>query len=265
MKFWSVLLGFLVATNMMVPHDAQTLVYGKSGSGNFDLTAYRIGTGENVLLMTFCLHGFDDAFARDGRALTELGQQLRVSLEGKSDWVSRQNWSVYLVPCANPDGLYLGSGTYGPGRCTTTSDDGKGMDLNRCFDYDFSPFSDSRNYNGTAPLQCTEARALAKLAQDIRSSGRNVCLDIHGWYAQVLTDDGENWLYNILHAQLPACDYKSLRAGSGYFSAWCGYELGYDACLLELPPVVAEGDEITATYLPDALEQAVTEILQYAS
>lgn len=62
---------------------AQKIVYGYSGTGKYELTAYRLGSGENVLLLTFCIHGWEDGFARDGEAL--------VSLAGAvTDWLGGQ-------------------------------------------------------------------------------------------------------------------------------------------------------------------------------
>ena len=227
------------------------VVYGRSGSGQYDLMAFRFGEGENVLLMTFAVHGYEDRYPRDGMELTELANRLIK----RWDENPPEGWTVYVVPCANPDGLYLGKSNNGPGRCTVTSDSGAGMDINCCFPYSFRAYDHARNYNGDAPLQCAEARALAALAESIRGEGLNISVDVHGWCGQILTTGGKNRLFDAFAAEFPDNDYESLENGFGYFSAWCGYELGYEACLLELPP---EDDYLTP------LGNAVDTIFRFA-
>lgn len=243
--------------------NAQTIVCGQSGSGKYPLNAYRFGTGENVLLLTFCIHGWEDAFECDGTALFNLGNATIDWLNQNSSLIANGNWSVYVLPCLNPDGLYLGRTTDGCGRCTQTSDDKMPVDMNRCFPYRFSSYDDPRNFNGAQPLSCTEARALADFVPSVMGNGKNISIDVHGWYQQILTTGGKNDLYRILRQAFPENEYTSLEKGYGYFSAWCGYVLGFDACLLELPKIESmeeyENSEITEAFL-SALETVLTEM-----
>lgn len=253
--------GCTVSDSLPVCANAQTMVYGQSGSGKYPLNAYRFGTGENVLLLTFCIHGWEDAFACDGAALFRLGYDTLEWLN--STPAVYENWSVYVLPCLNPDGLYFGTTTDGCGRCTQTSDENTPMDLNRCFPYRFSPYDDPRNFNGTQPLSCTEARSLADFVSSIMGTGKNISMDVHGWYQQILTTGGKNELYRILRQAFPQNKYTSLEKGYGYLSAWCGYVLGFDACLLELPEIKSmedyESSGITEAFL-SALEMILTEM-----
>ncbi len=244
--------------------NAQTIIYGKSGSGQYDLTAYRFGTGENVLLLTFCIHGWEDAFDRDGAALVELGNATAEWLNDHTALVEDGDWSVYVLPCLNPDGLHLGTTTNGCGRCTYTSDDGKPVDLNRCFPYQFTPYEEPRCYNGKEPLACAEGRALAAFVPSIMGNGQNYAVDVHGWYQQILTEDPESVLYPIFSSCFPDNRYTSLEAGYGYFSAWCGYTLGFDACLLELPASVNSMEAYRKSNCETAFLSAIEQILAFS-
>lgn len=121
----------------------ETLVYGQSGAGR-DLKAYRYGDGENVIILAFAIHGWEDNFSRDGQLLVDTAEDLMQVLEDRYDELVRSgDWSVYVLPCLNPDGLYDGWTCNGPGRCTTYRLDangnniyGVGIDLNRSFPYE---------------------------------------------------------------------------------------------------------------------------------
>ena len=228
----------------------ETIVYGKSGAGR-ELKAYRYGDGSNVLVAAFAIHGWEDNFDRDGQLLVNTAQDLMEALEHNYDALIKEgDWSVYVLPCLNPDGLYDGWTCDGPGRCTTYRLDsngnnvyGPGIDLNRSFPYRYQSRSDSRNYNGSAPLQAREAQALAKFVQSVKGSGHNVLIDTHGWYRQTIVSNGENGpVYRAFDRYFPYNRYSSLSGGSGYFASWAAYVVGYDACLFEFPDVSSTRD-----------------------
>ncbi len=214
------------------------IVYGTSGAGR-DLIAYRYGRGENVLIVTFAIHGWEDNFPRDGQLLVDTAHTLRETLEARYDeLVQDGNWSVYVLPCLNPDGLMDGWTHNGPGRCTTHGPNGRGIDMNRCFPYNFSPSYSDRNYTGDSPLQAVEAQALHRFVQSIRGEGNNILIDVHGWYDQILCSTGrEGQVYQALKESFPSCYYTSLAGGHGYFASWAGYTQGFEACLMEFPNV----------------------------
>lgn len=239
----------------------ERIVYGHSGTGTFELEAYRFGSGENVLLLTFCIHGWEDGFAKDGEALVFLANTTMDWLRKQDEILNEKDWSVYVLPCLNPDGLYLGTTCDGEGRCSVVSDDDYAVDINRSFPYRFTPCDDERNYNGKTPLACEEARALAQFVPSVMGSGKNISIDVHGWYQQILTTGGKNQLYRLLLQAFPENKYASLEAGSGYFSAWCGYELGFDACLLELPEGIKSIEAFQNSSIPTAFLAALQSIL----
>ena len=226
----------------------ERIVYGLSGRGR-ELEAYRFGTGENVFVLSFCVHGFEDEYDRDGKALVYVAEQLMAEIPG---W-DCEEWSIYVLPCCNPDGLNEGYTNNGPGRCTVSSylEDGtltfeKGADINRCFPTAWRANSDPRYYNGTAPLACAEAKALAEFIETVKGEGENYLVDVHGWYWQTLTSDGKNGaLARAFNEKFPENSWKDVKGGMGYFSAYAA-SLGYDSCLFEIPSVAESFEEFTA-------------------
>ena len=154
--------------DLSIPSSAQTIVYGTSGSGR-NLMAYRFGNGRNVMVLGFAIHGYEDNWSSDGEALVYTAGQLMQLLHQNSALLQDYGWSIYVLPCMNPDGLTDGWTKDGPGRCTTTYINstgnlvsGKGIDMNRSFPTAWTSYSSSRNFNGSAPLASRESRALAQ-------------------------------------------------------------------------------------------------------
>lgn len=248
----------------------QTIQYGTSGSGRYPLTAYQIGNGRNVMILGFALHGWEDNWNRDGAELVYLADQLKAYLESNYDLVKNNNWTVYILRCMNPDGLYLGTTCNGPGRCTTTylNSSGqlltnKGIDMNRCFPYSFKSYTDSRNFNGTAPLQSVESRAIANFVQSHKGSGFNILVDTHGWYNQIITSNGTGTVYSAFHKQFTSASYASLYGARGYFSSWAAYVQGYDSCLLELPSGIYDHNSFLSKGCVWRFENAIVDLLQH--
>lgn len=255
-----------------VNDDSKTLTYGNSGSGKYPLTAISLGSGKNVLVLSFAIHGWQDGWERDGEELVALADALKQELLKNAALLQNGDWTVYILPCLNPDGLYDGSSHNGPGRCTTTCFDdsgklvtGKGMDLNRCFPYKFTPSSNPRYYNGTAPLQCAEARALSSFMQSVKGSGVNIHIDVQGWDGQLLTSSENSPVCQALKEQFPDSEIKNLANGSGYFSAWTSYTLGYQSCLLSLPYTITDHRSFIDSLSTDRLKLAVKAILTKAT
>lgn len=247
----------------------ETITYGTSGAGR-KLTAYRFGDGKNVMVLTFAIHGWEDNFDRDGQVLVDTAEQLMNTLRADyNTLIASGDWSVYVLPTLNPDGLKDGWTCNGPGRCTThyltTSGGdvaGKGVDMNRCFPYKFIPRSDNRNFNGTQPLQAKEAQALAKFTRSVKGGAKNVLIDAHGWFNQTIVSGGQSSkIYQVFRTYFPATRYTSLSGGSGYYSAWAAYELGYDGCLFEFPDVSSKRDFQNHGYA-DAYIRAISRLLK---
>lgn len=218
--------------------NGQKIVYGYSGEGR-ELCAYRYGTGPNVLVAGFALHGWEDHFKRDGEALVYTAKQLMESLS-KSGLAQERGWSVYILPCINPDGLESGYSHDGPGRCTTRRYDSNGnlivggVDLNRCFPTNFTPQYTSRNYTGPSPMAAKEARALSDFLKKVKGSGTNLLIDTHGWYQQTIVYSTSSILYTAFHKYFPNNTDTIARNASGYLISYA-HTLGYDSCLFEMP------------------------------
>ena len=228
-------------SDLTIPESAEATVYGQTGAGR-DMIAYRFGNGENVMVIGFALHGYEDNWAKDGLALVYTADLLMDLLDKNIDTVTNYGWSIYVLPCINLDGIIDGYTQNGPGRCTTTYLDsngklitGKGVDLNRSFPTNWTKYTGDRNFNGSAPLASKEAQALAKFIQDVRGSGVNLCLDVHGWLSQIITSNGTtSSLYKIFKSAFPNNTYANCNNGQGYFTAYAA-SLGYAACLFEFP------------------------------
>ncbi len=229
------------SSNLTIPSCATAITYGTSGEGR-PLMAYQFGSGKNVMVLGYEIHGYEDNFDRDGGALVYAAGQMMNLLASNQSLLEDYDWTVYVLPSMNPDGLISGYSHNGPGRLTTsylTSSGNlsyaKGIDMNRSFPTGWISYTSARNYNGSAPLACRESAALAKFVQNVRGDGVNMCFDVHGWFSQIITSNGyDNVLYKTLKAAFPGNTYASCRGGSGYFTAYTT-TLGYTSCLFEFP------------------------------
>lgn len=254
--------------DLVIPRSAETIVYGHSGYGR-DLRAYKFGSGRNVLVAGFCIHGWEDAWAQDGGALVYTAGQLMNLLDANPDVIANGDWTVYILPCMNPDGLYDGYSCSGPGRltmsCLTSSgqvDPSRGIDMNRSFPTGWRRLANARNSNGTAPLQCLESQALANFIRDVRGEGENVCLDIHGWTGQIITSAGRSGaIYTTLKNAFPGNTHASLQGTPGYFAGYA-MALGYDSCLFEFPHSSQSLSEFQSTGHAERFSQCVLCLLR---
>lgn len=229
------------SSNLTIPSCAKAITYGTSGEGR-SLMAYQFGSGKNVMVLGYEIHGYEDNYNKDGGALVYAAGQMMNLLANNQALLDDYDWTVYVLPSMNPDGLISGYTKDGPGRLTTTYltssgslSSARGIDMNRSFPTGWTSYTSARNYNGPAPLACRESAALAKFVQDVKGSGVNMCFDVHGWYSQIITSNGwDNVLYNTLKSAFPNNSYASCRNGSGYFTAYTT-TLGYISCLFEYP------------------------------
>ena len=222
------------------------------------------------MVLTFAIHGWEDNWARAGQELVYLADQTKSWLESHYELLRDNDWTVYILRCLNPDGLYLGTTCNGPGRCTTTYYNasgqlvsGKGIDMNRSFPYKFKSYTDSRNFNGSAPLSSPEAKAIAAFIRERKGSGYNLCIDTHGWYGQIICSSGKGTIYNAFAQQFPSSRYTSLSGAAGYLTGWAAYVLGYDACLLELPRGITSHSAFLNAGCVWRYENAISYLLQH--
>ena len=247
--------------DLKIPAEAERIVYGTSGEGR-DLVAYRFGQGKNVFVLGFCIHGWEDNFPRDGGALVYTAGVVMRRLADRIKTVRQKDWSVYILPCMNPDGLLSGSSHNGPGRLTTTYLTGgklssaHGVDMNRSFPAGWTKRENERNFTGGAPLSCRESKALAEFIKSVKGSRANLLLDVHGWMQLIFSCSGENVpFYKALHGKFPQCPYGVL-TGQGYFCTYAR-SLGYESGLFEFPADVGSMDRFKSSGYAEKFADAV--------
>lgn len=201
--------------------------YGKSVKGE-ELKYYEIGTGENVLITVFAQHGYEDAWDKDGKELVKIANNFIEELKDYEDDSIFDKWTIYIIPCANPDGIKYGVSGNGVGR--TNYD---GIDMNRSYDTsNFKIYKEDRYFNGNRPFLAKEAKALKTLMESIKveKNGKMVVLDVHGWYDQTVGDIQIGKYYNEEFNNINSYSY-----GSGYLITWAKETLKAKVSLVELP------------------------------
>lgn len=197
--------------------------YGKSGLGK-DLKWYKIGSGANVVFAVFEQHGWEDAWAADGVELVNIAKTMMSSLSSKNQNTFK-DWTIYVIPYANPDGITDGYTNNGPGRCTVS----KKVDMNRCWPGNFTPYYTSRNYTGDKSLAAPEASSLKSFISGKFGNKTNIVLDIHGWLNQTY---GNSQVGSYFRQQFGFGHSNS--HGNGYLETWA-YLQGAKSCLIEFP------------------------------
>lgn len=196
--------------------------YGISGMGQ-QLNCVKIEPPvvTSRILIVFGVHGFEDCYSKDGQSLVNMGNLMIQHFTNYYELLA--NTALYIVPCANPDGLINGWTNNGPGRCQMSL----GVDINRDFDYFWISRGNSRNKTST-PFSAPESRALRDLVIDIQP---NDVIDIHGWLA---TTYGDASLTKFFSNTVGIGRSSGLYGCSGYFSAWA---MGHAerTALVELP------------------------------
>ena len=238
----------------------ETGTYGYSGLGVIShpqgtaLPYYKIGKGPNVLFATFAIHGWEDGFAGDGSVLIQIAEDFKDLLVQNKPSDINENWTIYIFPGVNRDGVYLGTSHNGPGRTTLYSmaPNNKGIDINRCWQTSstFKRYTSDRNYNGTVPFQAYEANYLRQFFVDHKStSGKTVVVDLHGWLNETIGDNGLGQYYR---SQFGMSTHIS-SYGEGYLINWARQNLGANgvaarSTLVELPQVSSTAEAMSRGY-----------------
>ena len=196
-------------------------VYGYSGGGR-PLTVFVIEPEvvEHKALIVFEIHGFEDAYSKDGQVLVNIGNEMIYYFSTHPEKLG--NTALYVVQSANPDGLIDGWTNNGPGRCTIS-----GVDLNRDFGYCWTYRSNSRNKT-LCPFSAPESCALRDLVILIQP---NDVVDIHGW---LNTTYGTSSLCQYFENSLGIGRSSGLGGCSGYFAGWAT-NYAQRTALIELP------------------------------
>lgn len=241
------------------PIELTTGTYGSSGlkvkgdSRGSSLKYHKIGNGPNVFFATFAVHGWEDLYSYDGKALTKIAEDFKNKLIEMQDRNLANKWTIYIFPSVNPDGEYYGTTHNGPGRTTlySSAPNHKGVDINRCWSTGWRKYTTSRNYNGTGPFQAYEAQALRDFLLSKRSTkGQTILIDLHGWLNETIGDNGLGSYYRSQYGIS-----KHINSyGQGYLVNWARSNLGYNgvtarSALVELP----EYDANSTKYINSSL------------
>lgn len=194
------------------------------------------------MFATFAIHGWEDLWKYDGKALKQIAEDFKNQLIKNAPSDINKNWTIYIFPGVNIDGIYSGSSHNGPGRTTlySSASKHKGIDLNRCWKTSstYKKYTSSRNYNGTKPFQAYEAVSLRNFLLKHKSTkGKTVLVDLHGWLNETI---GDNGLGKYYRTQYKMSKHISTY-GQGYLINWARQNLGANgvkarSTLVELPP-----------------------------
>ncbi|WP_415338180.1 SH3 domain-containing protein, partial [Clostridium perfringens] len=242
------------ATRVDIPRpsitNAQKIVYGTSGRGR-ELAAYKVGNGSNSLVFVCEIHGWEDNWPADGIELTKIGNGLIEHFQN----AGTNNWSLYIIPAANPDGVSEGFTNNGPGRCTIVG----AVDCNRDFPLGFSKGGVPRYHSGNEPLSVPESRGLRDFIQGIknRTSGEMCVIDLHGWEGAAI---GNPEIGQYFRNQFGFEQRYGYGDDRGFMIGWAK-SIGAKAALIELPgSTKSHSDVVNGRYL-QKITSAVTNLI----
>lgn len=197
-----------IEAKVKTDQEAKAKAYGYSGN-HTPLQVVRISnpSPRKKILCVFAIHGFEDAFYRDGQALVDTADGVIDYF--KNDSASLDSYELIVVPCANPDGLKEGLTCNGPGRCQIS----RGIDINMDFAYNFRPRSNPRNKTGEVPFSSPEAAALRDL---IVAEKPDLIIDFHGW---IDCAAGDKEVAEVFCSNL-GLSYDEKGIYDGFFSGW---------------------------------------------
>jgi hypothetical protein len=147
----------------------------------------------NTMLLTFAMHGFEDAWNNDGAALVQIAYDVIKEFARNPEGL--KSTRLIVVPCVNPDGTWHGQSGNGFGRCNAQE-----IDINRDFDYYWTPNYESKYRTGSVPFSTPEAQVLRSL---VLQEKPDIIIDFHGWLNNTYGDKelGEHFdkAFNIKH------------------------------------------------------------------
>lgn len=224
------------------------VVYGYTQTGQ-NMQVYKAGTGRKHLYLIFALHGWEDGhdpnFADgfhhgDGDMLIRICKKFVEKFENNDNFNDGEreqilnDWSIYVYPGINLDGLVKGHTNDGYGRCLKN-----GLDPNRNWDTVDPAFipnkTDVRNKTASTPFQAQELRALRDhLLASNTDTDKAILIDLHGWYNQIVG----NYELGAIFENAMGLDPKrrGKTYGDGYLINWARKSdtLNAQSCLVEL-------------------------------
>ncbi len=126
---------------------------------------------KNTVLLTFAMHGFEDAWPQDGKALVEIGTDVLLAFSRNPE--SLKGTRLIVIPCVNPDGTWYGRNSEGFGRCNAS-----GTDINRDFDFHWTSCQEAKYRTGNTAFTTPEAQILKEL---VLKEKPDIIIDFHGW------------------------------------------------------------------------------------
>lgn len=252
-----------------------TGVYGISGlkakgdGRGTDLKYYKYGSGPNVFFATFCVHGFEDKWIRDGTELVIIANSFFDKLKESKDYDLAKKWTIYIFPEVNPDGRNYGWSDSGPGRTTLYSlaEENIGIDINRCWSTSFQANNNKNNrryYTGPQPFLAYEAIYLRDFLLSHKSqNGQTLLVDLHGWTQQLIGDETIRGYYK---KQFPE-NIDTPTYGKGYLINWARTNLGSNnkvakSALIELPDYIESSQDVKNYNLPNRYIDATLNMLR---
>lgn len=240
------------------------VVYGQTQKGR-DMFFYKCGEGANHLFLTFGLHGWEDGvksdgsdYHGDGNMLLKIAKRFMAnfdSLNSEKLNTIKNKWTIYVFPGINLDGIVNGNNNNGFGRCLYNK-----IDPNRNWGGNFVPNNTNPRYKtDSSYFGATELINLRNcLVNNMTYTGKNVLIDVHGWYNQTVGNSNiGKYYWNSMG--IPSSRH-SYGYGQGYLIAWAknsptlvptSYDypgIGAESCLLELAPTTDYSDSNMNNY-----------------
>lgn len=236
------------------------IVYGQTQLGK-DMFYYKAGNGKKHIFLVFALHGWEDGkksdgtyYHGDGNVLLKVAKNFMnrfITMDSTQRQTILNNWTIYLFPGINLDGIVNGYSNGGFGRCLYN-----GLDPNRCFPGNFKEFTSPRNKTSPTYLNAIELVKLRDVLIANRSNDENILIDIHGWENSCITNSQTlaNYFLPELKALNSSCVRKNLGVASGYLTTWASNSptlqttssnmagLGASTALIEFAPTTDYSD-----------------------
>ncbi len=221
MKRCLILIALMLVLCTSACAEPEKIVFGTSEMGR-DMVCYRVGKADapRVLLLTFGIHAFEDAFPMDGRVLQDIAYGLIDYFDQHVDELGE--YALYIIPAVNIDAMEEGVTHNGFGRTSAA-----GIDINRDFPTNWERIRVHRSRTGDQPLASVEAQAVTAFCLEIKP---DVSIDVHGWRCVSYGDDELRQLFHELFGATLGVTNKT-----GMLFQWLQSEFGH-ASMLELPP-----------------------------
>ena len=224
------------------------VVYGYTQTGQ-NMQVYKAGNGRKHLYLVFALHGWEDGhtsynpenfYHGDGDMLIRICKKFVEKFENNDNLNAGEreeilkNWSIFVYPGINLDGLVKGHTNDGYGRCLKN-----GLDPNRNWDTVDPAFIPNktkiREKTDSIPFQAPELRALRDhLITSNKDTDKAILIDLHGWYNQIVGNYELGAIFENAMGLDP--NRRGKTYGDGFLINWARRPetLNAQSCLVEL-------------------------------